>query len=90
MLDRLAELRAAIDVDSLQMQESIDGVLTSEQKSAIAEIKLEVASMIDEATAKAAALEEEVKIVVAESGDDEGDIPGGFDFATDVNYMSDY
>ena len=68
MLDELAELRAAIDIASMQMQESIDGVLTSEQKSAIAEIKLEFAPMIDEATAKAAALEEEVKIVVTEHG----------------------
>lgn len=68
LLDELAELRSAIDVANLRMQESIDGILTPEQKTAIAEIKLEYAPMIEEATAKAAAIEENVKETVAEHG----------------------
>lgn len=68
MLEQLAELHSAIDVASLRMQDAIDGVITTEQKTAIAEIKLEYAPMIDEATAKASALEEEVKAAVAAHG----------------------
>lgn len=68
LLDQLAELRSAIDVANLRMQESIDGILTPEQKTNIAEIKLEYAPMIEKATSKAAAIEEEVKAVVAEHG----------------------
>lgn len=68
LLDQLAELRSAIDVAMLRMNDAIDSVMTPEQKAAIAEIRLEYAPMIEEATAKATALEDEVKAAVVKHG----------------------
>jgi hypothetical protein len=67
-LDELANLRAAVDYITLQKQEVIDTILTDEIKAKLADITAEFGNKSEDATAKANALEAEIKAAVVQHG----------------------
>jgi hypothetical protein len=67
-LDLLANLQAQLDVFNLQKQELIDQVLTPEIKARLDEIEAEFSGKAEIVLEKIAALEEEIKNDVAQSG----------------------
>ena len=67
-LDELANLRAAVDYIALQKQEVIDTVFTAEIKGILAAIDAEFTGKAEEATAKANALEAEIRAAVVAHG----------------------
>lgn len=67
-LDDLADMKSALDVIRLQMQELIDNVLTPEQKMQIAEIKDEFGEKMEAASLSIAKQESEIKEIVAAQG----------------------
>jgi hypothetical protein len=60
MLDRLAEMRAAIDAINLRFDDLRDKVLTPEQKQELADIEAERATTIEAATSGTATIEAEI------------------------------
>lgn len=68
LLDQLADLRHALDSIRLSKQDAVDAAIPPEVKADLAAIDLEYAPMIEEAEARCAALEQQVKTEVLAHG----------------------
>lgn len=68
LLDQLADLRFALDDIRLSKQDAVDAAIPPEVKAELAAIDLEYAPMIEEAEARYAALEQQVKTEVLAHG----------------------
>ena len=68
LLDRLADLRAAVDMVRVKRQQAMDAAMPAEVAATLAEIDAEYGPMIEAAEKNAAELEEQIKAAVIAEG----------------------